>query len=383
MRMADIGNEAVAGETDSVVSLDDIMVRDSLPDEEATIFKAIRYNDTEMIARQFRDGVDVSIKYDGPKYHLKCSTMTHRICMSGYTPLHVAVLHSLLKTVEFLVDEGSDVNIKDAFDRTPLHLAVIAGRHKVIAYLINKGADLNAQSSSGRTALHEATLGAKWPIVRQLVSAGAKLDLMDLKGTSVLMNVVFTKNVNTEILEFLLNSGCDVNQENGKGATALFLATGMRDLKTMKILLKHGANINQADINGCTPFHLHGEEGGGGRTACFLIHSGADINCTDKKGRSPLMKAVKLGNIRLIMILLKADCNCQPQSLLGQPRIQELCERVPPFRTWLETEVNSPRTLKRLCRQEIRTILSPYRTTAIPFLEIPTLLKDFLLAKDV
>lgn len=45
----------------------------------------------------------------------------------------------LFQTVEWLVDNGALVNIREGTQRTPLHLAVATDRADVVQYLISKG----------------------------------------------------------------------------------------------------------------------------------------------------------------------------------------------------------------------------------------------------
>ena len=60
----------------------------------------------------------------------------------------------------------------------------------------------------------------------------------------------------TEMVEFLLDSGIDVNyQPNGRGngKSALHNAVGKRHFEIIKALVKNGANVDLKDKNGNTP----------------------------------------------------------------------------------------------------------------------------------
>jgi len=69
------------------------------------------------------------------------------------TPLHVAVDNFNLGLVEFLLDHGADVNVRDAQGRTPLHFAVINRDIELVRVLLDAEADPNARDAAGLTPL--------------------------------------------------------------------------------------------------------------------------------------------------------------------------------------------------------------------------------------
>src|SRR5215469_15459492 len=48
----------------------------------------------------------------------------------------------------------------------------------------------------------------------------------------------------------------DINKKDKKGRTALHYAVGNSDPKTVRLLIKKGADINSADVGGYIPMHL-------------------------------------------------------------------------------------------------------------------------------
>lgn len=69
----------------------------------------------------------------------------------GLTALHYACDRGNLEMVQFLVEEGANVNIQDSYGETPLHVAKIADELEIINYLITKGADMNKKNIDGFT----------------------------------------------------------------------------------------------------------------------------------------------------------------------------------------------------------------------------------------
>lgn len=71
----------------------------------------------------------------------------------GSNLLCLASRSGCVKVVEFLIEKGVDVNVRDNEGKTSLHLAVIIpGQNTYIAkVLLNKGAEINIQDNEGKT----------------------------------------------------------------------------------------------------------------------------------------------------------------------------------------------------------------------------------------
>jgi hypothetical protein len=80
------------------------------------------------------------------------------------------------------------------------------------------------------------------------------------------------------------------------GATALMLAVREDAMPTVKVLLDHGAPINETSANGSTAL-LVALENGNAPMARFLIEHGADVSLTNGKGWTPLYLAIKARNM--------------------------------------------------------------------------------------
>ncbi len=56
--------------------------------------------------------------------------------------------------------------------------------------------------------------------------------------------------------KLLENSFKNINKKDEKGRTILHYAVGNSDPKTVRLLIKKGADINSADVGGYVPMHL-------------------------------------------------------------------------------------------------------------------------------
>lgn len=101
----------------------------------------------------------------------------------------------------------------------------------------------------------------------------------DEKGRTALHYAVEVKTV-----RLLIEKGVDVNAADVRGHTALYLAITEKRLETVRELIKSGGNVNAEEYgNKCTPLHL----------ACMvgekeiveeLVKAGAEIEQADKFG---------------------------------------------------------------------------------------------------
>ena len=140
----------------------------------------------------------------------------------------------------------------------------------------------------------------------------------------------------TELLEFLLSKGADVN---AKGANAytnefeeysdtpLHLATMYaKNVKVVQFLLSKGADVNTKDISGNTPLHLSAYCQNAD-IAKLLVAHGAVIDETNAMLATPLHYAAKELNVDVIGYLISQgayicaqDCNGEtPQDYAKYP----------------------------------------------------------------
>ncbi|WP_261368573.1 tetratricopeptide repeat protein [Wolbachia pipientis] len=72
---------------------------------------------------------------------------------SGLTPLHLATQSGNLKTVEYVLEKGADLNAKNNDGETALHWAAKGGCQEVLQLLLNKQANPNISDKDGNTPL--------------------------------------------------------------------------------------------------------------------------------------------------------------------------------------------------------------------------------------
>ena len=208
---------------------------------------------------------------------------------SGYSPLALAAELGHLSVVQLLIAHGADVNADDPGLTTPLILAIQNGNTDVAKFLVAHGARIDVRGAYGRTPLHEAAKSGDMEIVKLLFDADINVNVPDLSGESPLFYAVdenWRRN-GPELVNFLINKGADPNHrsqtgetpliravrspsreeiaaalvargayvraDNARHETALHWAVGLAEVKTIKLLLDHGARPDVPDESGKTP----------------------------------------------------------------------------------------------------------------------------------
>ncbi|KAM7182806.1 Ankyrin repeat-containing domain protein [Naviculisporaceae sp. PSN 640] len=71
-------------------------------------------------------------------------------------PIHLAALKGQYRILQILLDNGGEINGKDALGRTPLHCAVEGQKMDCVRLLVERGADVRILNNRGVSALHLA-----------------------------------------------------------------------------------------------------------------------------------------------------------------------------------------------------------------------------------
>jgi len=252
----------------------------------------------------------------------------------GGTPLYIAACNNNKPMTELLLSKGADVNIADNNGTYPWHLAAFQGyleimqvlkpkildidcktnnidkytalwyasqegRLPTVKWLINNNADVNAtQESDGTTALQMAIVNNHLPTVKFLLEDGkADINKTNKDGVSPLYYSLgyFHQAYKLEITKFLLEHNANVHIKSISGGDQpLHRASNLADVAAIKLLLQHGASINEMNKDGSTPLHflLDGQnvkESNKRLDAIkYLLVKSAKTDIKNEKGESPI-----------------------------------------------------------------------------------------------
>jgi ankyrin repeat protein len=95
--------------------------------------------------------------------------------MNGFTLLHLATERGDVEIIQFLLENGADVNASTLWLDRPLHFAV-GTQFSAVKMLIEKGADLNVWDHQEKLPLHYALSREDPHIIKELVKKGGCID---------------------------------------------------------------------------------------------------------------------------------------------------------------------------------------------------------------
>jgi ankyrin repeat protein len=138
--------------------------------------------------------------------------------------------------------------------------------------------------------------------IRALIAAGAKVDARDSEGATPLMAAASAGSAPN--VEALLSAGARVDLRDDRGQTALHRAASP---DVVELLIGHRAAIDARDQGDATPLIPIAGRGNplSLPTVGALIRAGAEVNATDRMGRTALMNAAAfgcMGNLKELLL---------------------------------------------------------------------------------
>ena len=173
----------------------------------------------------------------------------------GVRSLTDAATHGDTVAIAEAVAKGEPVDARDARGWTPLICAVQAGKTDAVRLLLSKHANPNLVTTKGCSALDFAVEEGHDEAVPLLLDAGA-----DPNGFRVTMAnggtcsplFMAVNHDRLALAKLLLAHGARINDKNNRGNTALIQASRVEDVDQIKWLIGQGADVHPAaqDDNG-------------------------------------------------------------------------------------------------------------------------------------
>ena len=188
-----------------------------------------------------------------------------------------------------------------------MHLGLRKSRDAILSSLPPFMPDISIEEKWELTPLHETVLGLDTGnSVENLIKMSANVDAPDALAHTALWWAAWREDWTT--VRTLLEHGANPNEANSEGVNPFLLATAKGPLDIVNKMLQAGASITAADNDGNTLLHQTANQR---EVVELLIGPNVDVNQENNFGATPLMTACKDDRDEVARCLIKhgADRN--------------------------------------------------------------------------
>lgn len=159
------------------------------------------------------------------------------------------------------------------------------------------------------------------------------------------------------IVEWLINSGADIEAIDDNEDTALFVASIVGDLDIIRLLIMNGANISAKNVQGDTPLMYAVQYDNDYDVVKLLLDAGADPNAVNKSRNTALHHASINGQFDIVKLLLDYGAD---KSILTEDRrsSEELASCFPQIASYIRNYQPIP-TIKEPEEEEYYHVTTP------------------------
>ncbi|KAI0387535.1 ankyrin [Hypomontagnella monticulosa] len=216
-------------------------------------------------------------------------TALHTSCYMGYLDISRLVLDRYRPPID----------IKDHYGMSPLSWAYRNRQWDTIDWLVENGADIDADAGDGRSLLLDACLSGQIQAACRLLGLGANprfsLDATPLYHCCCTQASKSTRPEEIlELVKCLVSAGADVNaKKDANDDTPLAAAAARGSFLVVKYLLQAGAAVDARDTDNMTPLMMAcmprgDKEGSLLQTVELLLQWGASAKTTNSRGQTAL-----------------------------------------------------------------------------------------------
>ena len=298
----------------------------------------------------------------------------------GRTAIHTAAVRGNLPMLQHFICRRYDVNQRDNFNYSPFTLACLRGHMTVLEYLM----DHSSTKPDLEDGLHKAAESGHIAVMRFLIKHGADVNCrLDCGVTPLLI----AARGQYQAVELLLLNRANYRAVDRQGCTALQCALWREQYDIAKILIVHGADLNELPS----------------REQCALRNQN-----NEDLPLSPLQLAFACSDLSVAKWIVQSGCCLTKEPWLtseavGQKleNLQEnnnTCQRpmrsLPNFQKqknicdWFINKLRTPTSLVDLCRSAIRCHMAKLSDgtsilPTIPCLPLPPSLQKFLALNEL
>ncbi|WP_417448471.1 ankyrin repeat domain-containing protein [Idiomarina abyssalis] len=189
---------------------------------------------------------------------LKAGADPNMASLNGLTPIENAAQWSSNEVLSMLIDAGANPNpkildcSKNSFYNTPLLLAAINNNIEGVKILLKSGADYNHRNINGLNVFHILVSSNNTETLNDIIESISGKKLKNSIANGIIFQTSAT-NGKEDQLEFFLSKSFDPNfsiDDSAPYNTPLLIAALNKNIASVKILIKYGANIDYTNKKG-------------------------------------------------------------------------------------------------------------------------------------
>lgn len=227
---------------------------------------------------------------------------------SDFTPLMYACEHNNLDLVKLLHESNGDLHGSNREHVTCMLLAVVNSCPLVVDYLIKNGFDVKTNTGQNVSYLTDAAYLNDIEILNMLLDAGCDVNETKQDENGVILNPLWSsvERTNISVAELLLSRGANAIIRPDLQMTALHCAAMAQYecLTLVKLLVEHKCPLNMKSTQaGETPLFL-ASNSGFAEIVEYLLDQGVDVNDASPPSRTCFQQALFRGHKEIIVLLI-------------------------------------------------------------------------------
>lgn len=250
-------------------------------------------------------------------YLLKANVLSIKDVLGrGEHLIHFCVRLGHINILRYLVKKNKETifQVTTLLDRefplsSPLHYACIYEKQEAFEFLMESNASLDQKDSNGNTPLIYALVNGNVPMIRQILQMNQNISVPNKRGFLPIHMGVFSND--QEAFELIAKATAEAQNTSLELAlsrksektecTPLMIAVEVKAFNIVEYLLKTGVNLNDQNSQGKTALMI-AIANQNDRSALMILEKQPDVSITDKFGENALFIACKTGKLDLIKV---------------------------------------------------------------------------------
>lgn len=191
--------------------------------------------------------------------------------------------------LNFFLNKGFKIESTDNDGNGIFNYAAKKGNIEFLKLLVQKGVVYKSLNKQGGNAFLFATQGGRGysnplAVYEYLKSLGLQPNIITKEGNTPLHKLAYS-NTDPAIFEFFLTEGANVNQKDAEGNTPFLNAASRNEFAIVQLLSKNVTNFNETNNKGQTALMV-AVKGNSDKVVSFLLEKGGNALTKDAEGNT-------------------------------------------------------------------------------------------------